>query len=238
MNVLPAPLSDDTVRSRASADDWLTAARNMLIVRGVDHVRIVTLADQLGVSRSSFYWFWRDRAALLAALIDLWRQSNRQEILRQAAAPADDIADAVLNLFECWTAHSKFDPRLDFAMREWSRRDVDLQRTLREEDAACVAAIAGMYQRFGFSDGDAFVRARIVYFTQIGYYAVEPGDTEAERASLSNDYLCAFTGRTASPARIAAFHARILGDPPANLPGAEVAEHNGHSLQNEGRPEG
>lgn len=87
MQVLPAPTPDDPARSRASADDWLAAARNMMMVRGVDHGRILTLADKLDVWRSSFCWFWRDRAALLTALIDLWRQSNRQEILRQPIAP-------------------------------------------------------------------------------------------------------------------------------------------------------
>lgn len=208
----PPLTADDPARSRVSADDWLAAAREILIERGVDHVRIVTLADQLGVSRSSFYWFWRDRAALLSALIDLWRQLNRREILQQAAAPAADIASAVLNLFECWTARSKFDPRLDFAMREWSRRDPLLRQTLHGEDAACVDAIGAMFRRFGFADTEAFVRARIVYFTQIGYYAVEPGDSEAQRAFLTNEYLQAFTGTSAAAETVTAFHARVLAE--------------------------
>ena len=238
MNHALPPLSEDTARSRASADDWLAAARDILIERGVDHVRIVTLAERLEVSRSSFYWFWRDRAALLAALIDLWRQSNRQEILRQVEAPAHDITDAVLNLFECWTFLSDFDPRLDFAMREWSRRDPMLRQTVREDDAACVAAIAGMFKGYGYKDADAFVRARIVYFTQIGYHAVEPGDSEPQRAALTNDYLRAFTGCTAPAARIAAYHARVLGDPAAHLPGAEVSGHNADRVLDEGHSKG
>lgn len=202
--------ADDPARSRASAQDWLAAARDILIERGVDHVRIVTLADRLKVSRSSFYWFWRDRAALLDALIAMWRQSNRQEILRQAEAPANDITDAVLNVFECWTKLSDFDPRLDFAMREWSRRDPHLQCTVRSDDDACVAAIRDMFMRHGFDEGDAFVRARTIYFTQIGYHSVEPGDSEPERAALTMSYLRAFTGQTPSPERIAAYHARVL----------------------------
>lgn len=222
MNERPAPLPDDPARGRASADDWLCAARAVLIAKGVDHVRIVTLADGLGVSRSSFYWFWRDRAALLDALVASWRRSNGQEILRQATAPAGDIVEAMLTLFECWTARSSFDPRLDFAMREWSRRDAALQHTLRDEDAACVAAIAAMFQRHGFAPGDAFVRARVVYFTQIGYYAIEPGDSEADRAALTSDYLRAFTGRTASADRLAVFHAWVLGAPGAVIPASDA----------------
>lgn len=223
MTDLTLPPSDDAARGRVSADDWLAAARAVLIERGVDHVRILTLAERVGVSRSSFYWFWRDRAALLSALVDLWRHSNRQEVMRQAAAPAEDIADAMLNLFECWTARSSFDSRLDFAMREWSRRDAALRRVLRDEDAACVAAIAALFARHGFAEGEAFVRARIVWFTQIGYYAVEPGDSEADRAALTDDYLRAFTGRSASPDRIAAFHLKVLGQGQTHPPRADDA---------------
>lgn len=227
---LSHPPAADPARGTVSAADWLTAARDILIERGVDHVRIVTLADRLGVSRSSFYWFWRDRGALLAALIALWRQSNRQDILRQAAAPATDIIDAVLNVFECWTMLSDFDPRLDFAMREWSRRDPVLAATVREDDDACVAAIRDMFLRHGYRDADAFVRARIVYFTQIGYHAVEPGETDPERAKLTGDYLQAFTGVTAAPDRIAAYHARVLADRPGAVsPPPPVARHRHRS---------
>ena len=80
MNVLPPGTADDPARSRATADDRLAAARDVLIARGVDHARLVTLADGLKVSRSGFYRVWRDRAASLAAVIDLWQQPNHPEI--------------------------------------------------------------------------------------------------------------------------------------------------------------
>ncbi len=123
-------------------------------------------------------------------------------------------------------------------MREWSLRDGELQQTLRDEDAACVAAIAGMFTRHGFATGDAFVRARIVYFTQIGYHAVEPGDTEAGGAALTNDYLRAVNGRTALAARIAACHARVLGDPLADVSLTGGAGPDTQTLQSERRAKG
>ena len=55
-------------------------------------------------------------------------------------------------------------------------------------------AIATMFRRHGFPDQDAFIRARIVYYMQIGYYSVDL--REALRARIANlaAYVRAFTG--------------------------------------------
>ena len=59
-----------------------------LIDGGVDAVRIMTLADRVKLSRTSFYWFFDDREALLEALLALWREKNTGCIVKQATAYA------------------------------------------------------------------------------------------------------------------------------------------------------
>ena len=54
---------------RGSRDGWLEAGYRALIEGGVDAVKIMPLARQLNLSRTSFYWFFHDREALLAALL-------------------------------------------------------------------------------------------------------------------------------------------------------------------------
>lgn len=54
---------------RGSPELWLEAAYDLLLETGVDSVRILPLAKQLNLSRTSFYWFFKDREALLDALI-------------------------------------------------------------------------------------------------------------------------------------------------------------------------
>ena len=55
-------------RSRTGAD-WLKAARLALLHRGPDAVRVEPLARGLGVTKGSFYWHFKDRNALLEALL-------------------------------------------------------------------------------------------------------------------------------------------------------------------------
>lgn len=59
---------------RGSREGWLQAGYQALIDSGIDAVRIQPLAKQLALSRTSFYWFFEDREALLQALIDGWEE--------------------------------------------------------------------------------------------------------------------------------------------------------------------
>ena len=61
---------------RGSRDVWLSAAYESLLSSGVDAVRIMPLAKKLKLSRTSFYWFFSDRQAVLDALVELWRNKN------------------------------------------------------------------------------------------------------------------------------------------------------------------
>ena len=54
---------------RGSSQAWLDAAYELMVESGVDAIRIVPLAKRLKLSRTSFYWFFKDRDALLAALL-------------------------------------------------------------------------------------------------------------------------------------------------------------------------
>ena len=77
-------------------------------------------------------------------------------------------------------------------------------------DAACVDAIASLFRKHGYEEKDAFVRARITYFTQIGYYALELGETEEERLRHTATYVYTFTGVFPVPERMALYADEVL----------------------------
>ena len=94
---------------RGSHDGWLEAAYDFLLEFGVDSVRILPLAKKLSLSRTSFYWFFKDREELLAALIARWRNKNTGNIVKQSAAYAESLTEATLNVFDCWLDRTLFD---------------------------------------------------------------------------------------------------------------------------------
>lgn len=194
----PAPKGNVKV----TREDWLNLAGEVLIERGVSHVKVLTLANHLGVSRSSFYWYFRSRKDLLDQLLERWEGQNTRAVLDHAARPAGNICRAVMNLFECFIDPTQFDPRLDFAVREWARRSPEVRARLDAADNARVNAIRDMFQRHGFEELEAFTRARIIYFMQIGYYALVENEPFETRFTLLQTYLVAYTSEEPDPAEM------------------------------------
>ena len=71
---------------RGSQEGWLEAAYDSLLESGVESVKILPLAKRLNLSRTSFYWFFKDREELLDALVARWREKNTGNLVRQSEA--------------------------------------------------------------------------------------------------------------------------------------------------------
>ena len=183
---------------RTTREDWLNTSLDILVSEGVDQVKVLNIAGKLRCSRSSFYWYFENRAELLEALLDHWESTNTQSIVKQAQEPADTITSAMVNVFKCRTDPKIFNSKLDFAIREWSRRNGSVRRAVDISDDARITAIAGMFQRFGYPPGEATVRARVTYYSQIGHYGFGVRDSALSRAKSGKEYLLVLTGREPS----------------------------------------
>jgi AcrR family transcriptional regulator len=201
-----APLASS--HAKASRTEWLDVALDTLRNDGIDQVRVLTLAQRLGVNRSSFYWYFKSRENLLDQLVGAWSVRNTASIVERARRPAATITAAVLGIFECWTDERFFDPKLDFAVRAWATRDVAIEAAVVSADQTRLDAIDAMYARYGFDD--SLVRARVLYYTQVGYYALGVDEPISVRLGYAPAYLRALTGHEASSSELADF-ASFLG---------------------------
>ena len=137
-------------------------------------------------------------------------------IVAQAQAPAASVNEAVCNVFRCWVNPLIFSPRLDFAVREWARRSPSVRKALDRSDRLRTEALKTLFVRFGYEDQDAFVRARVLYYMQIGYYALDLREPIGTRLNLTPHYLKAFTGVDPDQAEIDAF--RVYAKDHAHIP--------------------
>jgi AcrR family transcriptional regulator len=190
---------------KATRDDWLDLALSVLAAEGVAQVTVLNLSERLGVSRSSFYWYFKNRDELLDALLDRWDRLNTRSIVGQADEPAATVNEAVCNVFRCWINPAIFSPRLDFAVREWARRSANVRKALDRSDRVRTEALKRLFVRFGYDDKDALVRARVLYYMQIGYYALDLKEPIEARLNLTPHYLKAFTGSAPGEAEVEAF---------------------------------
>lgn len=196
---------------RLTAEDWINCALTVLVESGIEAVQITALARRLDVTRGSFYWHFESREALLDALLTEWRARNTG-VMVEALKGAPTLDDGILALFSVWVDHRRFDPRLDQAVRDWARHSDKLRASVKTEDAARVTAIADFYKQHDYAPTDAFIRARVIYFTQISYYALHMEENEAipERMSYLDAYFRTFTGRDIDPEIAAAYRRDTL----------------------------
>jgi AcrR family transcriptional regulator len=167
--------------------DWIAAARAMLIEGGIAAVQINPLAGRLGVTRGGFYWRFRNRQDLLDQLLLDWEGSNARHFLDRLAEPGTPH-ERMDRLIDLWIEERQFDPKLEAAIRQWGRIDPVVRDRVHAVDLGRIKAIADIYLQDGYEVEDAEARARITYFHQIGYYALELGETAEQRAAMRPHY--------------------------------------------------
>lgn len=206
---------------RGSREVWLKAALDAVVEGGVDAVKIQPLASRLNLSRTSFYWFFKDRDALLDALLETWDAKNTGAFVEACGAYAETISEAVLNLIAVFHDETLFEPQIDFAVRGWAQQSAAVMARVNAADARRLAAIREMFARFGFDADDADVRARTVYLVQIGYISMQARETAATRMARVPAYVKTFSGQAPTGREMARFYAGLKFDP-AGLSMAET----------------
>jgi AcrR family transcriptional regulator len=75
--------------ARFTKDDWAEAALALLVEGGSAAVAVEPAAARLGASKSSFYWLFDGRQALLDAALSRWEQRQTEAVAALSAAIAD-----------------------------------------------------------------------------------------------------------------------------------------------------
>ncbi len=194
---------------RGSPEVWLDAAYDALLQGGVDAVKVMPLANRLKLSRTSFYWFFKDRKQLLNGLLDRWNIRTTQPLIAATTEYAHSETEAMLNVIFTFLEGQAFDSAMELAVRSWAQQDESVVARLQQADAERLAALTAMLERWGHDPQDADVRARTIYLVQVGYISMqvqEPIDTRLERFP---SYVEIYTGKRPPEHEMDRFKARL-----------------------------
>ena len=156
-------------------DKWLAAAIKTMIAEGLEAVRIDRLATQLDISRGSFYHHYKDRDALLRAVLDHYVQINHQNLVAMLPALQGTPKD---KLWVLWTATASQEFRdYDWAVRMWGMHDAHVAEVLNRIDVKRMEVMIGLFRELGFNADEAWIRAALAYHGSLGdraYFAPFP----------------------------------------------------------------
>lgn len=150
---------------RVSKRDWLDKALELLVSGGIDVVRIVDLARQLNVSKSGFYWHFKDRAELLEAMKQYWVDEFSSEFIEEALANDGPLRKRLVSLIGA--IRKKQSGKLDLAFTSWAQTDPCVQEIVDSVRDMRIAFIKELLSASGVRDEELDLRARlfVVYFS-------------------------------------------------------------------------
>lgn len=114
-------------RTRLTPDDWLSAGLTALAKHGPPALKAERLARDLGTTKGSFYWHFKDLPDYHGELAQAWKRSAAQalvEVLESDAPLAKRLGDTA----------SGTDATLESAMRAWAQENADAAAALLEID--------------------------------------------------------------------------------------------------------
>jgi AcrR family transcriptional regulator len=192
-----APVESGPAKGRKEAlgrEAWLAVARAALIREGIGAVQVGKLARRLKATRGGFYWFFSSREQLLDELLEDWQVNNTGAFRAIVQESGRNGMVEFRALVDMWVHERGYSPAWDSAMRDWARISNKVARVVRQADDARVALLQQVFVDMGCEAKAAFVRARITYFHQVGYYALGVRESREQRINLLPLYIRFLTG--------------------------------------------
>ena len=165
--------------ARLDKSDWIKAGLSTLAAAGSDAVRVERLANDLGVTKGSFYWHFKDRQALLEVMLQHWKTVATQAVINEVEARGGDSKVRLRTLFEIVM---QSDGRLELAIRAWAAIDKAVAKAVKSIDRKRIGYTEQLFQELGFSPPEATARARFAYHALIGQYALGGGKAPAPKS--------------------------------------------------------
>ena len=159
--------------TRLSVTDWITAGLELMAEDGIGGVKIQKLCDRLGVTKGSFYWHFTDLDAFLGAMAKHYEDGARifrdQFTAMARQNPQRTLSDAVTSGFDTNAG------RMERAMRDWARSDDRARAAIEASDRLGFAAIKESFELLGFTEEEADIRAKTLFYAGVGFGDVGPG---------------------------------------------------------------
>ena len=151
---------------RADRAVWLTAALDVLRERGIDGIKIVPLANRLGLTSGSFYWHFKNVQDLLDSVLDHWEHHLTDHIVRDAQDFDGSPQDRILNLMLQVIREDAAVP--DHAISVWAKSDATAHLTYLRTVQKRFDFAKWMFEQAGFAPEDASARGRLMVTSLMG----------------------------------------------------------------------
>jgi AcrR family transcriptional regulator len=151
---------------RLTPDVWARAALLAIAKGGVAAVAVESVAAELGATKGSFYWHFKNRDALVEAALGKWEQRRTESViedLERESSPAGRLR----MLFEAVLEGGPTD-RVEVALLANPEHPTGL-RAVRRVAERRIRYIADQLETLGWDSKSALDRAVLLYYVYVGH---------------------------------------------------------------------
>ena len=154
---------------RLTKEGWIDYALESLSQNGYKSLNAVSLAQELGVSRGSFYWHFSNIADFELQLMASWRQRTTEAVIKELES--EQSAEQRLTKLVDLTLSNEL--ALDKAIRSWSLEDSRAGQIVTEVDNQRILYVESLFDAILTNKQDAALRAKVLYWSCIGKSVIE-----------------------------------------------------------------
>lgn len=175
-----------------SRDEWLEKALDVVSRAGGAKLRIQSLVAEIGVTKGSFYWHFKNRKDFILSLIDYWHEAYTLTVsnfLDNYEGSAKEKLRTLLNMVfvQKLTRH-------DLAIRAWAIEEPSIRPRVKKTDDFRLAYVCNLLTEIGFDEEAADFRAR-VFLGEASWEGWRSDDlTTAQREKKAEDFYAMMVG--------------------------------------------
>ena len=154
----------DARTGEGRSETWIEAGLDEIARTGVEGVRVEVLAKNLGVTKGGFYRRFRDRAALLEAMLQSWSEGRIAAIEKHTSLDGTTARERLKALIALYSERMNTEGMaVELAVRQWARSDELAANAAASVDVARLKNVGNLYRATGLPNEEADAQAFLFY---------------------------------------------------------------------------
>ena len=171
-------------------EDWIKAGFEILKTKGINGVKVESLARNLGVTKGGFYGYFLNREAFLQAMLDYWAEILTNQIIKVTGDLNGTLPEKLQKLL--YTVDDRKFDDTERPMFSWSILDPKAEKVVMRAVTERLDFMTNLFGEAGFSQEEAERRANIVHHYMAGcrsFRTILPPNGSPERHEQLNHFI-------------------------------------------------
>ncbi|MCU0827332.1 MAG: TetR/AcrR family transcriptional regulator [Tabrizicola sp.] len=158
-------------KARLGKKDWVLAGLRALVRGGIAGVKVEALAREIGTTKGSFYWHFKDLGEFHQVMLEFWERLATTEITAAVRASGRDgpgQLQLLLDLVSVRPGEVYGGIEVEPALREWGRIDPRARAVVTRVDRQRLADLTDFLAAAGMAKTDRNLAAQTLYAAVLG----------------------------------------------------------------------